>query len=170
MPTPQNLTMTATRNARAGSTSATRRTRRDHGGTLLGIFIGLVIGLGTAASVAFWVMKNNPTLQSPVAAANGREPAKEVTRNARGDAAEKPRFDFYRILPGVEETRAQPERKTVAEPKERAASKAAETARPPERVAEASAERAPAVVASVEPSRSAKGAEKFWLQAGSFST
>src|SRR5947208_7594763 len=94
-------------------TAGTSRSRRDHGGTLIGIFIGLVIGLGMAASVAFWLMKNNPTLQSPVTSGNGREPSKDVTRNAKSDAAEKPRFDFYKILPGVEETRAPAERKAA---------------------------------------------------------
>src|SRR5436190_12943562 len=143
MPTPQNLTMIATRNARAGSTSATKRSRRDHGGTLLGIFIGLVIGLGMAASVAFWLMKNNPAFQAPVSANNAREPGKEPTRVAKGDASEKPRFDFYKILPGVAETRAQSERRpaektdraVVEQAKERTSPKA------PDRAVETAAER-----------------------------
>src|SRR5437879_11076834 len=94
-------------------TAGTSRSRRDHGGTLVGIFIGLIIGLGMAASVAFWLMKNNPAFQSPVSANNAREPVKEPSRLAKNDTPEKPRFDFYKILPGVEETRAQAERKSA---------------------------------------------------------
>src|SRR5437762_4272334 len=75
-------------------TAGTSRSRRDHGGTLLGIFIGLIIGLGMAASVAFWLMKNNPALQSPVSANNAREPGKDPARVAKSDVSEKPRFDF----------------------------------------------------------------------------
>jgi cell division protein FtsN len=153
------------------ASSFTKHSRRDHGGTLLGIFIGLIIGLGMAASVAFWLMKNNPAFQSPVSASNAREPVKEPSRTAKNDASEKPRFDFYKILPGAEE-RAQPERKpaektdrtVVEQAKERASVKA------PDRAVETVQDRAPSIVASADPSKAAKGADKFWLQAGSFST
>jgi cell division protein FtsN len=164
--------MTATRNARAGSTLASRRSRRDHGGTLLGIFIGLVIGLGMAASVAFWLMKNNPAFQAPATAANAREPAgKEAPRVAKSDVPEKPRFDFYKILPGVEDTRAQPERKAVEKADRAVVELAKEKTAPKavERVAETVA--APSdKVASIDAAKGSKGGEKFWLQAGSFST
>src|SRR3954467_13158683 len=72
-------TMTVSRTMQAKGTRATKRPRRDHGGTLLGIFIGLVIGLGMAASVAFWLMKNNPAFQTAASATTGREPAGKET-------------------------------------------------------------------------------------------
>jgi len=164
--------MSRTRNSRPAASSFAKPSRRDHGGMLLGIFIGLVIGLGMAASVAFWLMKNNPALQSPVSANNAREPVKEPSRVAKNDVPEKPRFDFYKILPGAEETRAQSERKPaektdrglVEQAKERTSPKA------PDRAVETAQERAPSVVASVDPSKAAKSGDKFWLQAGSCST
>ena len=166
------LIMTGPRNTRAGSTSATRRSRRDHGGTLLGIFIGLVIGLGMAASVAFWLMKNNPAFQAPATTANAREPTgKEAPRVAKNDVPEKPRFDFYKILPGVEDTRAQSERKAVEKTDRAVVELAKEKTAPKavERVAETVA--APSdKVASIDTAKGTKGGEKFWLQAGSFST
>jgi cell division protein FtsN len=141
--------------------------RAAHGGTLLGIFIGLIIGLGMAAGVAFWLMRNNPAFQ---AQNNVREPAKDATKTARADTADKPRFDFYKILPGTEEAKVQPERKAperpdrvlVGEAKEKQAPKA------PEAVAAPPPPRPPEKVATVEPTKAAKSGERFWLQAGSF--
>ena len=165
--------MTAFRDTRTAATGVAKRPRRDHGGTLLGVFIGLVIGLGMAASVAFWLMKNNPAFQTAASASSTREPGgKEAPRVAKNDAAEKPRFDFYKILPGAEDTRAQSERKTlekndravVEQSKERIAPKTAE------RVAETVAERPPEKLASVDQSKGLRNGDKFWLQAGSFST
>jgi cell division protein FtsN len=149
--------------------------RAARGGTLLGIFIGLVIGLGMAAAVAFWLMRNNPAFQ---AQNNAREPAKEATKVARADAVEKPRFDFYKILPGNEEAKVQPERRAqerpdravVGEAKERQALKPPDAAPPLPAPAPPPppSPRPPEKVASIEPPKSAKSGERFWLQAGSF--
>lgn len=85
----------------------TRASRRSGaGGTLLGVFIGLILGLGLAAGVAYYLMKANGPF--PVQGAKeARDAPKEPQRTARADAAapdkDKPRFDFYKILPGVEE-------------------------------------------------------------------
>ena len=43
------------------------------GGTLLGVFIGIVVGLGMAATVAYWLMKNNPALSLPSLAHDARD-------------------------------------------------------------------------------------------------
>ena len=147
--------------------------RRDaRGGTLLGIFIGLIIGLGMAAGVAFWLMRNNPAFQ---AQNNVREPTKDATKTARADSPEKPRFDFYKILPGAEEPKVQPERKAEVRPdravageaKEKQAAKPVDAAPPTPPPTPA---RPPEKVASAEPSKSpaAKSGDRFWLQAGSF--
>ena len=162
--------MTQIRNANTARRAAARRSRRDYGGTLLGIFIGLVIGLGMAASVAFWLMKNNPAFQ--VAATPAREPgAKETPRIAKNDFPEKPRFDFYKILPGAEDARAQAERRPADKADRAVAEQAKEktAAKPAERVAETVAA-PPAKMASVDAAKAPKSGEKFWLQAGSFST
>lgn len=143
--------------------------RHGAGGTLLGIFIGLIIGLGMAAGVAFWLMKNNPAFSSPAAS---REPAKDSAKSAKGDATDKPRFDFYKILPGTEEAKVQPERKMAERPDRAVADQAKEkqSAKAPERTLEAPPVRAPEKVASVDPKVKAavKTGERFWLQAGSF--
>jgi len=142
--------------------------RAARGGTLLGIFIGLIIGLGMAAGVAFWLMRNNPAFQAQNSV---REPAKDAAKTARADTADKPRFDFYKILPGNEEAKVQPERKAqertdravAGEAKEKQAPKAGEAAPVP-----APPPRPPEKVATAEPSKAARANERFWLQAGSF--
>jgi len=145
------------------ATSATRRAtsaRTPHsafGGTLVGIFIGIVVGLGMAATVAYWLMKNNPALPMP---------------SLSHDTREAPRFDFYKILPGIEEPKVDPARRAlpagdralVEQAKERAAGKATTPA-------DAAPARVPDKVVPVDaPPKLAKAADRFWLQAGSFSS
>lgn len=124
-----------------------KRRRRDGGGVLVGIFIGLVLGLALAAGVAWYFMRGPSPFQQAPASAPAREPAREPAKAAKAEPApapsDKPRFDFYRILPGAEE------------PKQ---AKAPDKA--PDRAA---AERAAAEAAD-------KAADRFWLQAGSFAT
>jgi cell division protein FtsN len=146
------------------------RSSRRHGagGTLLGIFIGLVIGLGMAAAVAYWLMKNNPAFERPAAAPAVRDLPKEASRATKNDVAEKPRFDFYKILPGAEDPKTpaerrpdRPDRAVVDQAKDRTTPKA------PERADVAPSEK----LASVDgAARAPRSGERFWLQAGSFST
>lgn len=79
--------------------------KRGGGGSLLtGILIGLVLGLGIALGVAWYINK----MPSPFLSRSTPPPVKaEPPKTAKGEdkAPEaKPRFDFYKILPGVEET------------------------------------------------------------------
>ncbi len=82
---------------------------RGGGGSLfIGILIGLVLGLGIALGVAWYINKMpNPFQQkAPAAKPESGKPAPQPPKAAdkNGKAAEaKPRFDFYKILPGVEE-------------------------------------------------------------------
>jgi cell division protein FtsN len=126
-----------------------RSRRRAGGGVLVGIFIGVVLGLALAAGVAWYFLRGPSGYHAPAPA-----PAKEATREPAKTAkaaepapAEKPRFDFYRILPGAEEPKPQ--------------AKAPEKS--PDRAA---AERAAAEAAD----KAAKPVDRFWLQAGSFAT
>src|SRR5262245_10641315 len=90
------------RPSRHATTRAARRPARKSGlgGTLVGIFIGMALGLGLSSGVAFYLMKTG----NPYQQATGRD-AKDPTRGRTEPAADKPRFDFYKILPGVEEAK-----------------------------------------------------------------
>ena len=99
--------------------------RRQAGGTILGIFIGLVVGVVIAAGVVLYLNKTPLPFQS-----KGVKPAAEKGDEARpaavpvvpeplpgkpGDKAqEKPRFEFYKILPGSQEPVPQAETKPAA--------------------------------------------------------
>ncbi len=127
------------------------------GGTLVGIFIGVALGLALAAGVAFYLLKaGNPYLASSGSRETPRESARDTAKPARGEAGgtEKPRFDFYKILPGVEEPKVQP--KTV----DRATTDRAGT--PDKALAKVEERPTPPGDKGVKP------AERYWLQAGSF--
>lgn len=77
-----------------------RQAPRSKGsGLLLGLFVGFLLGVTVAAVIAIYFFK------SPVPFVNkGVAPAKSGTLDAKGKGEDgKPRFDFYRILPGQEE-------------------------------------------------------------------
>ena len=93
--------------------------RKSGGGTLLGLFIGLVIGVITVAGVVWYINKaplpfttngQQPKLSPPIATKPVAPTAPEVPPVASAPVAlpgkpgdpvpEKPRFDFYKILPG----------------------------------------------------------------------
>ncbi|MET0680031.1 MAG: SPOR domain-containing protein [Burkholderiales bacterium] len=101
--------------------------RRPSGGTLIGIFIGLVLGLALAAGLALY-MTNVPVpfvTRADKARATPPQADRALAETARGAEAKggdasKPRFDFYKILPGQEVP--------VTEKELRAAAKAAEKA------------------------------------------
>ena len=80
------------------------------GSLLIGVLIGLVLGLGIALAVAWYINKMptpfvnraEPTAKSEAKKGSVSDPAKN---NDKSDKASdtKPRFDFYKILPGTEE-------------------------------------------------------------------
>lgn len=81
--------------------------RKSGGGTLLGIFIGLILGLCIALGVA-WYMNKTPipflTKAKPPEQA-AEEAGKTIVKpdEKTTQQMEKPRFEFYKILPGAEE-------------------------------------------------------------------
>ena len=81
--------------------------RKSGGSTLLGIFIGLILGLCIAVGVA-WYMTKTPipflTKANPPETAVA-EPGKTIVKpdEKTTQQVEKPRFEFYKILPGAEE-------------------------------------------------------------------
>jgi cell division protein FtsN len=123
------------------------------GGTLLGIFIGLIMGLALAAGVAYYLGRSGLTAPQPVGSQ-----AKDPVRSGKSDStpmatsADKPRFDFYKILPGNEEPKA-PERKAAERAAERPIDKAG-----------------PDVIAKAGDREVAKVPDRLWLQAGAFAS
>jgi cell division protein FtsN len=90
-------------------TNAKKSGKKGGGGSLLiGILIGLVLGLGIALAIAWYINKMpTPFLNRPPATTKG-DTSKGITDLSKADdraskAPDKPRFDFYKILPGAEE-------------------------------------------------------------------
>jgi cell division protein FtsN len=89
--------------------TATRKS--SAGGFLLGIFVGVVLGLAVALGIAFYLNKT----PIPFLTAKPKQPEKDgaakgapiaglpQTASTAPGTAEKPKFDFYKILPGTEE-------------------------------------------------------------------
>ena len=86
------------------------RRQYQHGGTILGLFVGLVLGVMIAFGVV-WYLKKSPIpfldksshAEKPDAKAAGEASAPMTLPGKPGDkAVEKPRFEFYKILPGGE--------------------------------------------------------------------
>jgi len=163
--------MTAPAAAKRSRGSRAPRRHGAVGGTLVGVFIGIVVGLGMAATVAYWLMKNNPALPLPSLARDAPEAPRGAGKVAKAD--DKPRFDFYKILPGVEEPKVQAaprpdrgDRAVVEQAKERTGDKSGEQPMAASAVPQA----APKVAAVDATAKAAKAGDRFWLQAGSFTT
>jgi cell division protein FtsN len=81
--------------------------KKSGGGTLLGIFIGLILGLGIAVGIAWYMNKtpmpfvNKAKPPEKALAEPGKALAKPDEKTTQ--QVEKPRFEFYKILPGAEE-------------------------------------------------------------------
>ncbi|HWP89698.1 MAG TPA: SPOR domain-containing protein [Burkholderiales bacterium] len=78
------------------------------GSLLIGILIGLLMGLGIALAVAWYINKMPtpfvnrappPLKREPLKSPDAAKSDDKTTKSADG----KPRFDFYKILPGSEE-------------------------------------------------------------------
>jgi cell division protein FtsN len=137
--------------------------RSGFGGTLLGLFIGIAVGLALAAGVAYYLTRSgNPYQPAAPGREAAREPAREAARPGRSEpsAAEKPRFDFYKILPGSEEPKVAPKAAERTAPDKVTAERAAS----PDKTIARIDERATPPVAE----KPAKPGERLWLQAGSF--
>lgn len=158
---------------------------RGAGGTLLGVFVGLVLGLGLAAGVAYYLMRAGSPFPVPAGAKETRDAPRDPAKSTRTDksdtvdmAAAKPRFEFYKLLPGADEQKSpadakkSPDRTVADQARERAADKGAPKGgeKGGDKAAEKSTEKAPEKIAAAAPSSVAKAGGRFWLQAGSFTT
>jgi cell division septation protein DedD len=108
---------------RKRSTASPRK--KSGGGTLLGLFLGLVAGVLVAAGVVWYIYKTPPPFNvkgqhapapAPAPAPAAPQAGGASSANAPGPLAlpgkpgdpipqtsDKPRFDFYKILPGTAE-------------------------------------------------------------------
>jgi cell division protein FtsN len=79
------------------------------GSLLVGILIGLLLGLGISLAVAWYINKMPTPFQNrssqPAKGDAQKSPVADVEKSddKTGKAETKPRFDFYKILPGSEE-------------------------------------------------------------------
>lgn len=82
--------------------------KRSIGGTLIGIFVGLLLGIGIAAAIAVYMTKSPAPFVDKTRSTQRTGPAKPAGNLADAQAPgvpkapERPRFDFYKILPGQE--------------------------------------------------------------------
>lgn len=106
-----------------------KKSGRQQGGTLMGIFIGLVIGILISFGVVLFMNKaplpfrdhgmrpdrpgNGDSEQSGTIAPLPGKPGEKVGEKS-GD---KPRFEFYKILPGSQESAPTPDAKPAADAK-----------------------------------------------------
>ena len=82
--------------------------RKSGGGMLVGLFLGLVIGVLIAAGVVWYIFSTPPPFSNqgqPSPSANANAPAANGTTAPGplalpGKPGDKPRFEFYDILPG----------------------------------------------------------------------
>jgi cell division protein FtsN len=116
----------------------------------MGIFIGLILGLAIAAAVAYYLGKSGLTtpINSPAATTKEGPRAGRSDLQPQGQAPEKPRFDFYKILPGAEEPK---------------------TARAPDKAPATDKVTIDAAKAAA-PDAAKQPGDRFWLQAGAFAS
>lgn len=150
---------------------------RSGGGTLLGIFIGIMLGALIAAGAAWYFMRANPfqtaTMQQTTAQPQTpAAPTGPVALPGRpgGNKVEKPEFDFYKMLPqGEGAGRAQNPAPTAPPAPDQAAKlqqqQAQMQAEQQQKIAAAILEgKTPPAQAEARPAPS----EKFFLQVGAF--
>lgn len=97
--------------------------RKSRGGTVVGIFIGLVLGVVLSAGVMWYINGSSLPLQVRGSAPPPAPAEPAALPGKPGDKAPaKPRFDFYETLPGnTPAPAAAPEAKPAAVPEQPAA-------------------------------------------------
>ena len=150
---------------------------------LLGMIIGLLLGMVVSLAVALWLNRlNNPFTEKgrpvepvskmapaqpappPEAARKAEKDAQGKPGEAKGKAGDRPRFEFYSILPGEKEAAVEKEAPKAAPPAKTAAAPA--TAPAPATPAPSTSAAKPG---SSPSSPKAHSGDIYWLQAGAFS-
>jgi len=99
---------------RTSRTTRTRPRKREEGNFLAGMGVGVLVGLAVSLSIAFYLNRTPLPFMSGAkpkqAEKNGAAPRPPAIAGlpsgappAPATGVEKPKFDFYRILPGSEE-------------------------------------------------------------------
>jgi cell division protein FtsN len=118
----------------------------QRGGTLLGVVIGFALGVAVAGLSAFALTKSS----NPFDGKSGRITDPAAPHVGGEPRTGEPKFDFSKILPGIESRRSQePEKTPVAAPATMGTTTAAPATAPP-------------------PAASAEKSGKFYLQAGAY--
>jgi cell division protein FtsN len=94
-----------------------RQTSKSGGALLLGLFIGFLLGLAVAAAIAVYFFRTPVPFLNKSKPPEKAAPVGQALAAPKGAAPEgtKPRFDFYRILPGQEETVTREQLKEAAQ-------------------------------------------------------
>ncbi len=146
--------------------------KKSGGGTLVGMFIGLVLGVGIAAGVVWYLNKSPlpfankvplPTRADHSQAANGQPAQPMALPGKPGDPVPEKRFQFYDILPGKSEAAMDKGAAAPAKPEVKKDEARKEEAKKEEPKKEEKKEEA----RKEEPKESKT---PLFLQAGSFST
>lgn len=98
-----------TRDYKPPSRNRSKRSSGSGSSLLVGILIGLLLGLGIALAVAIYLNKVPSPFLSSGKGANTAAPKPEILKPVplpSGRSEDKPRFDFYSILPGNEDPAA----------------------------------------------------------------
>jgi cell division protein FtsN len=86
--------------------------KKAHGGTLVGLFVGLVFGIVGAAGVVWYINKMptpfNKQATQPPPVANDKAATSAPLPGKPGDPIPEKRFQFYDILPGKAEAKVDP--------------------------------------------------------------
>ena len=88
--------------------TAAKPRRRSEGGFLLGMFVGVVLGLAVALGIAFYLNKSPMPFQTAKPTKSDKDGGKApaIAGLPQGSSVpqlpEKPKFDFYSILPKEE--------------------------------------------------------------------
>ena len=132
--------------------------KKSGGGTLIGMFVGLVLGVCLAAGVVWYLNKSPLPFASkvPLPTRADSQPAQPVPLPGKpGDPVPEKRFQFYDILPGKSE--AAPDKAAPPAPEARKEEPKKEEAKKEEKKEDSRKEEAPSKT-------------PLFLQAGSFST
>ncbi len=161
--------------ARNGSNSASKPLAKSGGGTLVGMFIGLVLGVCLAAGFVWFINSshspfvNRQNPEGPALPANGKDGATQkplALSGKPGDPMPQKRFDFHDILTGKQES--MPENKPA---EKKAEEKKSETKKAEEKQTAKPEQKAENKAADAKDTKETKEIrQNLYFQAGSFSS